>query len=336
MRKRLAVPALVATLMVPLALAPTPAASLPSAPLTPAGAERVSADVVGYIAFSESRYSTGARAGKNAQGPGDLRVIAGDGSLGINLTEGPANDIEPAFSPDSTEVAFSSDRANRRAGVTDLYVINVYTAEVRRLTFGAGTGAVSWSRDGKTLVVDDRKGLLVVPANGGPAKRLLRTPKGFEDSSPSWAADGTQVVFTRAKIRKDRTVSSSIWNVAADGTNVHRLVGGSGAQQFAAQPAVAPDGFTMAWVTRNAKGATVWLGELYYGVLGNVRPFVVDRSQQFNGPSFAPDTSALVVTRLHGNAKHGAELLTVDLKDAKKRILVSVRRGTLTAPTWAD
>ncbi|GAA0636405.1 hypothetical protein GCM10009547_45890 [Sporichthya brevicatena] len=334
MRKRLAVPALVATLMVPLA--PTPAASAPTAPATPAGAERITADVVGYIAFSESRYATGARAGKNSQGPGDLRVIAGDGSLGINLTEGPANDIEPAFSPDSTEVAFSSDRANRRAGVTDLYVINVYTAEVRRLTYGAGTGAVSWSRDGKNLVVDDRKGLLVVPAAGGSAKRLVRTPKGFEDSSPSWAADGTEVVFTRAKVKNDRTVSSAIWSIGVDGSEERRLVGGSGAQKFATQPTVAPDGFTMAWVTREATGTTIWLGELYYGLLDNVRKFVSDRTHQFDAPAFAPDTSALVVTRLRGNAKHGAELVTFDLKDAKQRLLVSVRRGTLTAPTWAD
>jgi dipeptidyl aminopeptidase/acylaminoacyl peptidase len=321
MRSRLAIPALVATLMAPMAVAPTPAAS---------------ANLVGYIVFTHSDYSKRAGAAEGYQGPGDLKVIASDGSLGVDLTRGPADDIEPVFSPDSTMVAFSSDRANRKAGVTDLYVINVYTNELKRLTFGAGTGGVSWSPDGKRLVVDDRRGLLVVPADGGKAQRLLRTPHGQVDSAPAWSADGSDVLFTRAKTQQGRTVSQAIWTVAGDGSNAHHLIGGAGALKFSSQPAVSSDGVTIAWVTREKQGSTIWLADLYFGLLDNVRKFQVDPTHLFNGPAFAPDSSAIVVTRSLGTAQHGAELMVADLPGGKLSLILSVRRGTLSAPNWAN
>ncbi len=240
------------------------------------------------------------------------------------------------FSPDSTLVAFSSDRANRRAGVTDLYVINVYTNELKRLTFGAGTGGVSWSPDGKRLIVDDRRGLLVVPSDGGKAQRLLRTPRGAVDSDPAWSADGANVLFTRAKTKHGSTVNESIWSVAADGSNAHRLIGGTGALKFSSQPAASSDGVTIAWVSRSKQGSTIWLADLYFGLLDNVRKFQVDPTHLFNGPSFAPDSSAIVVTRSSGNAQDGAELMVADLPAGKLNLVLSVRRGTLSTPNWAN
>ncbi len=330
MRTRLMVPALVATLLASVAVAPTPAASAPTVPT------RASADVVGYIVFTSAKYSRSAGQAKNFEGPGDVRVIAGDGSLGVTLTNGPANDRDPVFSPDVQTVAFSSDRANRRGGVTDLYVINVYTNQLRRLTYGAGTGSASWTPDGKALVVDDRKGLLLVPAAGGKTTRLLRTPKGQYDHSPTWSADGTHVLFTRSQLSAGKTISESIWSVSADGGNAHRVVGGTGEMKFSSQPAVSRDGFTIAWVTRTKKGSTIWLGDLYFGLLDNVRKFVVDKTHFLGGPAFAPDSSALVVTRSRGNARYGSEMMTYDLADGKALLLLGVSKGALRAPNWAD
>ncbi|HUR73920.1 MAG TPA: hypothetical protein VMZ00_06565 [Sporichthya sp.] len=330
MRARFAIPALVATLMAPLAVAPTPAVSAPN------GESQTTAGVVGYIVFSHSQYRASAGAAQGYRGPGDLRVIAPDGSLGVELTKGPADDSEPVFSPDSTQVAFSSDRANRRAGVTDLYVINVYTNELRRLTFGAGTAGVSWSPDGKSLVVEDRSGLLVVPANGGKAQRLLRTPRGQVDSDPAWTPDGTNVLFARAQNKHGHTVSKAIWTVAANGGNAHRLIGGDGALKFSSQPATSTDGYTVAWVTRSKHGTTVWLADLYFGLLDNVRKLVVDPGHVLDGPAFAPDSSALVMTRYRGSAQHGAELVVADLPSGKLTLVYSVTRGALSAPNWAN
>src|SRR5689334_1546449 len=180
MRTRFAAPALVATLLGTAALAPTSFASTAA----PAGHARVSSpDGTGYIIFTYSPLRRSAGAAKGFEGPGDLRVIAPDGSGNWALTQGPANDFDGVFAPGSQQVAFSSDRANRKAGITDLYVIDVEGTGLKRLTFGADTGGASWSPDGKQLVVNDKKGLLVVSPLTGKAHRLLKTPRGSVDSS---------------------------------------------------------------------------------------------------------------------------------------------------------
>ncbi|WP_293771865.1 hypothetical protein [Sporichthya sp.] len=330
MRSRLAIPALVATLLAPVAVAPTPASSAPESP------SRASADILGYIIYTHSQYSRRAGSASGYSGPGDLRVISPDGSGEAQLTIGPANDFEPAFSPDSFQVAFSSDRANRKAGITDLYVVKVDGSGLRRLTHGADTGAVAWSPDGSRLVVDDRKGLLVVPAAGGRAERGLKSPKNRVDHSPTWTADGTHFLFTRAVLQKGRVVSESIWSAAADGTDAHRLVGGKGKMLFSAQPTVSPDGNIIAWVVSTNRGSAIYMADLYFGTLGNVSKFVEVKGRWFEGPTFAPDGSALAVTRSYRSAARGSELLAYDLPGGEFSRILSVSRGTFSAPSWSN
>jgi dipeptidyl aminopeptidase/acylaminoacyl peptidase len=44
------------------------------------------------------------------------------------------NDREPVFLPNGHELVFSSDRASRRSGVSSLYLLDLRTGSVRRLT----------------------------------------------------------------------------------------------------------------------------------------------------------------------------------------------------------
>lgn len=334
MRTRFAAPALAATLLTAAALAPTSFA-VTDAPSAQASVS--SADVTGYIVFTYSPLRRSAGAHRGFEGPGDLRVIAPDGSGNWALTTGPANDFDGVFAPGSQQVAFSSDRANRRAGITDLYVIDVEGTGLKRLTFGADTGGASWSRDGKKLVVNDKKGLLTVNPLTGKSERLLRTPRGAVDSSPAWNSDGTQVVFSRAIVEHGRTVSSAIWSVDADGSGDHKLIGGDGALKFSSEPSLSPDGFTIAWVVANPKGGSkLMLGDLYYGRLDNVRTFQVDKQLTFEGPTWAPDGSALAITHSTGNAKQGAELLIFDFPTGDLSRLYTVATGQLSAPNWTD
>jgi len=94
----------------------------------------------GRIAFESSR-----------TGNNDIFTMGPDGSTQINITNHPANDVFPAWSPDGTKITFSSDRAE--AGNLDVYVVNVDGSGLIRLTNAPGEDrGTSWTSDGQTIV----------------------------------------------------------------------------------------------------------------------------------------------------------------------------------------
>jgi len=64
-----------------------------------------------------------------------------DGSGLRNLTNNPARDVRPAWSPDGTKIAFASDRD----GNAEIYVVNADGSGLRNLTNNpASDGAPAW------------------------------------------------------------------------------------------------------------------------------------------------------------------------------------------------
>ena len=64
---------------------------------------------------------------------GDLYLMDADGSHLTRLTDGPASDCGPSFTPDGRHILFSSDRANP-GGDSDLYAMNPDGSAVTWLT----------------------------------------------------------------------------------------------------------------------------------------------------------------------------------------------------------
>jgi Tol biopolymer transport system component len=99
------------------------------------------------------------------------------------------------WSPDGERVAFHS----RAAGDTDIYVADIDTGNVVKLTGNPHREAwPSWSPDGSQLVFEriysqSRRDLFVIGAGGGDETRL--TDREGHDESASFSADGHRVVF---------------------------------------------------------------------------------------------------------------------------------------------
>ena len=71
-----------------------------------------------------------------------------DGSDQVNLTNREARDIDPAWSPDGTQIAFASDRT----GSFQIHVMDSDGASQVQLTFGPGHHVwPAWSPDGLEL-----------------------------------------------------------------------------------------------------------------------------------------------------------------------------------------
>jgi dipeptidyl aminopeptidase/acylaminoacyl peptidase len=153
----------------------------------------------------------------------------------IQLTSGPFDDSEPAWSPDGQEVAFVSNRTlpdPDRAQDADVYVVAAREGEIpRRLETGPGTDASPvFSPDGKWIAYvagGDPKDLwygashLALASVGGGKPRPLTAELDRNVTSPRFAPDGRSVLF----LLEDRG-NRHLARVPVEGGRVERLVEG--------------------------------------------------------------------------------------------------------------
>jgi len=108
----------------------------------------------------------------------------------------------PAFSPDGSRIAFAwnDDPAHETNGF-DLYVKALGSETLLRLTQHPSEWiSPAWSPDGTQIAfhrMDDAEtGIYVVPALGGPERKLFSTRIPWSDLTPiSWSPDGKWIAF---------------------------------------------------------------------------------------------------------------------------------------------
>jgi Tol biopolymer transport system component len=180
---------------------------------------------------------TSAPGGSYPEAALDLFVVRADGSEVINLTDHPAAESGPSWSPDSTRLAFTSDRD----GNEEIYVVDVDGSGLTRLTENpARDGAAAWSPDSARIAfVSNRDGnweIYTVAVDGSGVARLTNDPGS--DLNPAWSPDGRQIAFT-----SDRSGNGEIYRMDPDGGNVVDL---TNSPEREAWFAWAPDGERLA------------------------------------------------------------------------------------------
>ena len=88
-------------------------------------------------------------------GNAEIYIMNPDGSEQVNLTQHPAEDYDPAWSPNGKQIVFSSDRTD---GVFDLYLMNP---------------------DGESDTIADVRQLYKTDFNGGNPTQLTREGNNF-------------------------------------------------------------------------------------------------------------------------------------------------------------
>jgi TolB protein len=191
----------------------------------------------GKIAFASQR-----------DGNLEIYVMNADGSGQTRLTNNPANESKPAWSPDGSRIAFSSNRD----GNAEIYVMNAGGSGQTRLTNNPALDVTpAWSPDGSRIAFSsDRDGnreIYVMNADGSGQTRLTNNPA--TDAEPAWSPDGSRIAFDSDR---DGT-GAEIYVMNAGGSGQTRLTTtASGTPPISVAPAWSPDGSRIAfWSNRD-------------------------------------------------------------------------------------
>jgi len=157
------------------------------------------------------------------------------------LTDNRADDRHPAWSPDGSRIAFSSDRD----GDLEIYTMLSDGSDVRQLTDNQSDDEYpSWSPDGSRIAFSSNRDgdyqIYTMLSDGSDVRRLIELGGA---NIPSWSPDGSRIAFI-----SDRGGDYEIYTISSDGSDVKQLTINE-SDDFA--PSWSPDGSRIAFTSNS-------------------------------------------------------------------------------------
>lgn len=150
---------------------------------------------------------------------GNLEIFTMDsnGENLVNLTNDPADDWNPDWSPDGSQIAFVSERNNERS----IYIMDADGSNLRLLTNMPESDLADWSPDGKTIAFTSKANgnfeIYIMKADGSNEPINL-TNNDTQDLVPVWSPDGSQIAWLSGD-----TEGWDLFVMTSDGSNVRQL-----------------------------------------------------------------------------------------------------------------
>lgn len=198
---------------------------------------------------------------------GDIHRVPVTGGVAVALTRTDAVESNPRWSPDGQRIAYSSDRN----GTLDVYLLDLTTGTVRRLTFHEANDVVTgFSADGQSVLFESsrydppglaadphrsRPELYAVPIDGGTPRQV--TPIEARQAT----ADGNRLLYSDYKgdqpYRKhdDSPFARDVWRLDLDSGRHEQLTTDRWNDHT---PAWNPDGSGFHFISERSGSLNVW------------------------------------------------------------------------------
>lgn len=232
----------------------------------------------------------------------EIYVMDADGSNQTNITNHWKSDIQPAWSPDGTRIAFASIRDINNE---DVYVMGADGSNPTRITNDPSNDRCpAWSPDGsKIAFTSNRAGLTfqVYLMNADGSNQVRLTNNSASDATPRWSPDGTRIAFTRYQAGG----ASEIYVMNADGSNETALT--SNPRRYNEGPDWSPDGTLIAF-SSNRTG----YHQIYVMNPDGSNPIALTSDKDRNSdPAWSPDGAKIALGTYRDNHQ-GIDVMNAD------------------------
>lgn len=236
------------------------------------------------------------------------------------LTDNPAKDERPSWSPDGNKIAFVSDRDGNK----EIYIMDSDGKNQRRLTFNDWDDvSPSWSPDGKSIVFESSRGgatnLYIIDIEGKNIRKITDYVLKQVAGIPSWSPDGKSIVFT-----SNKWFGYQVSSIMLEGGEERKLTEKGGN----CEPVWSPDSKKIAFVNRNGK-ARIWIMDAD----GKNKRQLTDGPREYDyNPSWSPDGKkiAYMSTDDPYDERRG-EIFVVDILTGER---TQITYGMAGAPNW--
>ncbi len=264
----------------------------------------------------------------NRDGNNEIYIMDADGKNQINLSNNPANDDCPAWSPDGTKIVFVTDRD----GNNEIYTMDADgSGQTNISNNSANDSNPSWSPDGTKIAFqtnrDGNDEIYTMNATDGSGLSNLTNDSG-PDMEPFWSPDGTQIAYVtyRGALYRD------IWVMNSDGSGqVNRS--NYGDTEF--NPAWSPNNLKIAHVRMTLYNYEIYVMNASDGSaktnLTNTGSGISTDPGEFK-PSWSPDSLFIVFfTNRDGNN----QIYTMNASDGSSQTNISNNSASNTNPSWS-